>query len=337
MSKFTKLVWTAIAVVIGVSLAASLPANAQGKKLKVALLVPALTNDGAFNQVALEGIKKLAAEGAVEFELRERMGDPAQSEPVIRQYASRGYDLIIGHGIEISLPILKVAKDFPAIHFTASGGRDLAQRLLPNVEGWTYDFEQGGYINGFVAARLEGADTVGIIGGPQLPFIAAAHRGFRAGMGETKPNAKILETYTGSFDDVQKAAEASRGQIAQGATVLWTSGDGIGNGVTAAAAATNGKVLTLGSTGEAGGLATKVNVAKVELDMYPVFKEYVTAVQNGKFGNKFHISGIANKGLVMTRINKLPRVPDNLQGEVDKLVADLAAGTRKLPDFSQVK
>jgi basic membrane protein A and related proteins len=336
MKKMLQLLGVAVAVA-ALCVAAVDPAGAQGKKLKVALLVPALTNDGAFNQVALEGIKKLAAEGLVEYELRERMGDPAQSEPVIRQYASRGYDLIIGHGIEISLPILKVAKDFPNIHFTASGGMSLRDRLAPNVEGWTYDFEQGGYINGFVAARIGDTDTVGIIGGPQLPFIAAAHRGFKAGVQETKPNMKILETYVGSFDDVQKAAEAARGQIAQNATVLWTSGDGIGNGVTAAAAAANGKVVTLGATGEAGGLAKKVNVTKVELDMYPVFKGYVTAVQNGSFGNTFHISGLANKGLVMTPVNALPRVPADLQGEVDKLVAGLASGERKLPDFSQVK
>ena len=100
MSKFAKLFAAVVAITAAISVGTSAPVSAQAKKLRVALLVPALTNDGAFNQVALEGIKKLAAEGLVDYELRERMGDPAQSEPVIRQYASRGYDLIIGHGIE---------------------------------------------------------------------------------------------------------------------------------------------------------------------------------------------------------------------------------------------
>ncbi len=312
-------------------------ADAQtAKKLKVALLVPALTNDGACNQVALEAAKKLVAEGLIELELRERMGDPATSEPVIRHYASRNYDLIIGHGIEISLPILKVAADFPNIKFAASGGASLADRLRPNVDGWTYDFQQGGYINGWIAGKIPGANVVGIVAGPQLPFILAAHRGFRAGIREINPNAKVLETFTGSFDDVQKAVEAARGHIAQGATVLWTSGDGIGNGVTAAAAATNGKVVTLGATGEAGCHATKVLVAKLELNMYPVIKTYVTNVNNGTFGGKFHVSGLANGGLVMTRINQsLPNLPKSLQAEVDQLIADLASGKHKLPDFTK--
>lgn len=330
---FASLVLTSVAA-LGLFAFAG-PASSQ-TKLKVALLTPAFTNDGAFNQVALEGIKKLAAEGGIEYELREKMGDPATSEPVIRQYAARGYDLIIGHGIEISLPILKVAADFPKVRFAASGGLDLRNRLLPNVDGWTYDFQQGGYLNGWIAGKIPGANVVGIVAGPQLPFILAAHRGFKAGIAETNPSAKVIETFTGSFDDVQKAAEAARGHIAQGATVLWTSGDGIGNGVTAAAAAANGKVVTLGATGEAGGLATKVLIAKLELNMYPVFKTYVTEIAGGSFGGKFHISGLANKGLVLTPINQtLAAVPKTLPADVDQLIADLASGKKQLPDFTK--
>jgi basic membrane lipoprotein Med (substrate-binding protein (PBP1-ABC) superfamily) len=336
MLKIGRLASLALGAVAALGLLAATGAEAQTKKLKVALLTPAFTNDGAFNQVALEGMKKLAAEGGVEYELREKMGDPATSEPVIRQYAARGYDLIIGHGIEISLPILKVAADFPNVKFAASGGLDLRNRLLPNVDGWTYDFQQGGYLNGWIAGKVPGANVVGIVAGPQLPFILAAHRGFKAGIAETNPSAKVLETFTGSFDDVQKAAEAARGHIAQGATVLWTSGDGIGNGVTAAAAAAGGKVVTLGATGEAGGLATKVLIAKLELDMHPVFKTYVTEINGGQFGGKFHISGLANRGLVLTPINQsLPNLPKTLQADVNQLIDDLAAGKKQLPDFTK--
>ena len=106
--------------------------------------------------------------------------------------------------------------------------------------------------------------------------------------------------------------------------------------MTAAAAAANGKVVTLGATGEAGGLATKVLIAKLELNMYPVFKTYVTEVADGSFGGKFHISGLANKGLVLTPINQtLTAVPKTLSADVDQLIADLASGKKQLPDFSK--
>jgi basic membrane lipoprotein Med (substrate-binding protein (PBP1-ABC) superfamily) len=162
--------------------------------------------------------------------------------------------------------------------------------------------------------------------------VLAAHKGFKLGLAETNPGAQVVETFTGSFDDVQRATEATRGLIGQGAQIVWTSGDGIGNGV--AAAANQAKIHTLGVTGDAGGLARKVNIASVELNMYPTFRAYVDAVKDGSFGKKFFVSGLANKGLVLSRINPVPKlVPRDLQKEIKALVADLASGKKKLPDF----
>jgi basic membrane protein A and related proteins len=305
-----------------------------GEKLKVAVLTPGLTNDGSFNQAAADAVKKLAAEGLITVEIREKLGDPAASEPVIRQYAAKGYDLIIGHGIELSEPILKVAADFPKTHFAASGGPDLAGKLTANVDGWTYDFGQQGYLGGFVAGNLKGGDLIGVVGGPQLPFIVASHNGFKAGLKEAGSSAKTSEVFTGSFDDAQKAAEATRGLIAEGAKLIWTSGDGIGNGVAAAAA--DGGALTLGVTGDAGGLAKKVNVASVVLNLYPTYRAYVDDIAGGRFGKKFFVSGLGNRGLVLTPINNLNEVaPQDLQKKVDALVDDLGSGKKTLANFFQ--
>ncbi len=166
MLQLSRLHVVALATAVAFGLSAGTVAAAE--KLKVAVLVPGLANDGSFNQVALEGIKKLADEGLVTYELREKQRDPASSEPVIRQYAQRGYDLIIGHGIELSEPILNVSKDFPKVHFAASGGPDLANKLTANTDGWTYDFAQQGYLSGWVAGKM-GVNKVGAVGGPQLP------------------------------------------------------------------------------------------------------------------------------------------------------------------------
>jgi simple sugar transport system substrate-binding protein/basic membrane protein A len=290
-----------------------------------------LTNDGSFNQVALEAVQRLQREGAITYELRERMADPATSEPVVRDYATKGFDLIIGHGIELSEPILKVAPEFPKLHFSISGGSDVVTKATANVEAWTYSFAEQGYLSGFVASKL-GASTIGIVGGPQLPFIVAAHTGFKAAVQESSPQTKVLEVFAGSFDDAQKASEATKGIVAQGGKVVWCSGDGICNGV--AAAANEASVLTLGITGDAGGLQKKVNVASVELNMYPTFKSYVDRAASEQFGNKAYISNIANEGLVLTPVNPVSsQVPTDLQAQVDKLVADLKSGVRKLPSF----
>jgi basic membrane lipoprotein Med (substrate-binding protein (PBP1-ABC) superfamily) len=305
-------------------------------KLKVALLTPGLTNDGSFNQVGREACERLKREGLIDLDIREKMADPATAEPVIREYATKGYDLVIGHGIELVDPIFKVAKEFPKVHFTVAGGADVLQQTTANVETWTEDFGQQGYLAGYLAGKIKDVRTAGLVGGLQLPFILELHAGFKAGLKEADPSRTWKEVFTGSFDDVQKALEATTGLLDQGAGVVWTSGDGIGNGVAAAAARHQPKALTFGVSGDAGGLAKNVNVASVELDMYPTFRSYVDRVVAGTFGNKGYTSGLANKGLVLTPISEGvsdPRIPADLQAQADKLVADLASGAHKLPSF----
>ncbi|ATN36583.1 hypothetical protein ACO34A_22610 (plasmid) [Rhizobium sp. ACO-34A] len=183
-----------------------------------------------------------------------------------------------------------------------------------------------------IAGKISGLEKVGLVGGPELAFVKASHAGFKAGFKEGNPSATLLETYTGSFDDAQKAAEVTRGFVAQGAKLVWTSGDGIGNGV-AAAAAQEG-ALTIGVTGEAGGFAKKVNLVSVVLDMHPTYKAYVDDIKAGTFGKKFFVSGIGNKGLVLTDINTLgAALPADVSAEIDALVADLASGEKTLPNF----
>jgi len=307
--------------------------GAMAAPLKVALLLSGMANDGSFNQAAADAARKLEAEGKIKADIREDLSDPSKSEPVIRQYAAMGYDLVIGHGIELSDPILKIAKSFPKTHFVASGGPDLAQRLLPNVDGWTYDFGQQGYLAGLIAGEIGGVELYGMVGGPELGFVKAAHAGFKAGLAETDPAAKVTEVFTGSFDDAQRAAEVTRGMISSGAKVVWTSGDGIGNGVAAAAAQAG--ATTLGVTGEAGGNTAKVNLASVVLDMSPSFDTYVADIAAGNFGGKFLTSGIANGGLVLTPLNTAvpAKLAPDAAGKIAAIVDKLKAGTLSLPNF----
>lgn len=309
-------------------------ASGGAHKVKVVLFAPGLTNDGSWNQVAREAVERLERDGRVDADIREKMADPGTSEPVIREYATKGYDLIIGHGLELLEPMLKVAKEFPKVHFAIVGGPDVLQKTTANVEAWTFDLGQQGYLSGFIAGKIKDVQTVGLVGGLQIPPILAVHAGFKAGLKDADPSRKWKEVYTGNFDDVQKAIEATTGLLDQGAQLIFTSGDGIAAGVASAAARHQPKALTLGVTGDAGGLAKQVNIASVELDMYPTYKSYVDRVADGTFGNKGYTSDLANKGLVLTPLSEGvsdPRIPADLQAQVDKLIADLASGARKLP------
>src|SRR5262249_40375116 len=159
-------------------------------------------------------------------------------------------------------PVLKVAKEFPRVHFAITAGPDAQAKTTPNVEVWTDDLGQQGYLAGFIAGKIKDVQTVGLVGGVQLPSIMAIHTGFKAGPKAADPPRQWKEVYTGSFDDVQKVVEATTSLIGQGAGLVFTSG-GIGQGVASAAARHQPKALTIGVTGDAG-LTRQVNVTTVE-------------------------------------------------------------------------
>jgi basic membrane lipoprotein Med (substrate-binding protein (PBP1-ABC) superfamily) len=301
------------------------------KPLKVALLTSGLTNDGGFNQWAAQALQKLQDEGLVQAQIRQQLSDPTAAEPVLREFASRGYDLIIGHGIDLSEPTLKVAKQFPDVHFATTGDNTLEGKLLPNVDGWTYDFGQFGYVGGYVAGLIKDQDQVGVVGGPKIPFVEAAGKGFAAGLKATNPAAKISTIYTGDFYDSQKEQEAVRSLVQQGDKLIFAN-TAEGNGV--APAAKEAGAWTIGVAVAGSPAAKDVNITSPNLNFYPVYKAYVDEITSGSFGKHFVVGNLANKQIGIDPVNQVsPDVPSDLQDQVDQLSQKLASGELKLPSF----
>ena len=220
------------------------------------------------------------------------------------------------------------------MHFAASGGPDLAGKLTANVDGWTYDFGQQGYLDGFVAGKLGVARSV-LVGGPQLPFILAAHKGFQAGLQETRAvTASDRGLSPARSTTCRRRRKPRRGLIEQGAELVWTSGDGIGNGV--AAAAEQAGIHTLGVTGSAGGLAQEGQYrqrrARHVSDLQRLRRRRERRQLRQKVLRFRAGQSRASSSRPINNIDK-SRVPADLQKQVDALVAQLASGAKTLPDF----
>jgi basic membrane protein A len=307
-------------------------------KLKVALILGGLGNDGSFNQYAYDVVKKFESQGVITARIHEQVAGPAQAEPLMNQYGSENYDLIIGWGLGFADSVFKVAKNHSKANFIATGGPDLMAKTTDNLQAWTYDFNQFGYLSGYIAGK-SGLSPIGIVEGLELPFVVADDIGFKAGALAANPSAKVLDpVIVGSFDDAQKASQATKGLIKQGVKLVFTGGDGITTGIASAAADAN--IATIGITGSAGGAAAKVNIASVRLDLTPAFQGWVDRLKAGTFGKAGTTSTIANGGLVLSPVNRVaaaPDLPKDLQEQAATLAADLASGKVKLPDFSTTK
>ena len=163
---------------------------------------------------------EMGGEGALEIAYSEGMFRVTDASAAIRDYASEGFDLVIAHGAQFGNSVFEVASDFTDTSFAWGTSSDTgADRGIENVFAYGAVANEGGYVNGVVAAMLSQTDVIGVIG-PVAGDAKLYIDGFVRGVTDIKPNAKVNISYTGSFSDTTLAAEAAHVHIQAGADVL---------------------------------------------------------------------------------------------------------------------
>jgi basic membrane protein A len=336
--RLTKVAVTAVAALALASLAAcsgstTSSSTSSASKPKVAIILGGLQNDGGFNEYAADAAKTLQKEGKITLSIRESVTNPTDSEPIMRQYAEQGYNLIIGWGLDFSDSVFKVAKQEPKADFVATGGEDILKEATKNVETWTFSSQQDGYLIGWIAGKT-GLDTVAVVDGQLASFNEATYKYVSYGLKQANPNATELPAiFTGSWDDTSLANQATKAQIAAGAKLIITGAEGYTPGVLAAAKQAG--VATLGASLASSTDAKAVNLGYVSLDFTPNLRSIVANVVSGKFANKSYIATINNKGLVFDDLNPVkyaPKITSAFGDQVAELGKKIASGEVKVPD-----
>jgi basic membrane protein A len=203
-------------------------------RFRVALLTPGPVSDGGWNAAAFAGLQLIKNQlGADTAMVQTR--SPADFDDAFRDFASRGFDLIFGHGFEYSDEALKVADSFPKTYFIVSSGGASSS----NVASLTFNVDEATYVEGVLAGGVSKSGVAGAIGGIELPSIRMTFDGFKRGFLSVRPKGRVLISYTGNFDDIGAAKEAALAQISQGADVLIHNADAAGLGVFEAAQQTH--------------------------------------------------------------------------------------------------
>ena len=129
-------------------------------------------NDRSFNAAAWEGVQK--AEKDLDIELRDvEPGNPTSIEPAMRAFAERKFDLIIGVGFAQGPIMQKVATDYPETKFAIIDGVIFeADGKTPkkNVASLVFREHEGSYLVGMIAAEKSKSNTIGFLGGMDIPL-----------------------------------------------------------------------------------------------------------------------------------------------------------------------
>jgi len=190
--------------------------------------------DKSFNDSASRGLAWAAADfGIKRIELEP--GAAADREINSRMLASIGYDVIVGVGFLFTDAIIAVADEFPDTKFVIIDGFIPDK---PNVVSCLFPTPQASFLVGMIAgmkAQEDGKDTVGFVGGMDIPLIRGFEAGYIAGVGYVYPECNILSAYAGdtpvAFADPVKGKELALSQYDNGAWIIYHASGLTGAGV----------------------------------------------------------------------------------------------------------
>ena len=194
--------------------------------------------DKSFNDSAYRGIEWAAADFGIEH-IELEPGVDADREVNLRNLAMIGYDVIIGVGFLFTDAISTIADEFPDTKFAIIDGFIPDK---PNVMACLFPEPQGSFLVGMIAAmkaQEDGKDTVGFVGGMDIPLIRGFEAGYIAGVHYVYPECKILSAYAGdtptAFADPVKGKELALSQYDAGAWIIYHASGLTGAGVFEAA------------------------------------------------------------------------------------------------------
>ena len=291
-------------------------------------------NDKSFNEAAWRGLVRAKAELGVDYQYIEPT-EGADRETALRTLAARKLDLVIGVGFIFGPDLERLSKQFPDVKFA---GVDYSPSegvgTLPNLVGLRFREHEGSFLVGAVAGLTTRSKIVGFVGGMKIPLIRKFEAGYEAGVKHVCPDCTVLSGYAGTepkaFADPTKGKELALAQYARGVDIVYHASGKTGDGVFDAA--TEQKKFAIGVDSDQYDAApcciVTSMIKRVDVAVLDVVKDIIA----GKFKGGLLELGLAEHGVgfVADERNKA-MLPIDVVEKVNKLAADIVAGTIKVP------
>ena len=289
--------------------------EAKGKGLKVALLMSGAANDQGWNQTAYEGAQKACDKYGCELAYTENL-EAADISAAFADYASAGYDVVIGHGYEFGDPALEVAETYPATKFICTE----SDASSDNVASYVMACEQTAYVEGIIAASMTKSDKLGAIGPIQGDSLVKIVNGYEDGAKSVNPDIEVQTAWTNSFVDTQLAQEAAKAMIENGVDVIKHCANACGNG--AIAAAVDADIWCQGDSYDQSSLAPENILDSAIYNLDVVIDKAIESVVDDSFEGDVYNLGMADGAVeVLLSDNLTDEVKATAQDAIDKIVS----------------
>ncbi len=300
--------------------------DASAPVLKVALVAPSAKNDLAFTQSMVEAVQSLQSSYNLEIAITDNAFVVDDAGNAIRQYATEGYNLIIAHGSQYGSTIQQLAPDFPNVSF--AWGTAGSTFNLPNVFAYQAASNEGGYVQGAIAALISKSHKLGVIGPIAVGDAKLYVDGFVAGAKSVDESVTVNPVYTGSFSDASLMTAAAKTFVSAGADALTGSSQSV---VGAIGVATQDNLPWFGTQWSQSSLAPKNEVSAQVYTWAPVLTQIITAIRSGTLGGASYTISLGNGGEVI-QFNSGYALPADVKAKADEIIKGIVDGSINVPE-----
>lgn len=288
--------------------------------LKVALIEPSLRNDLAFSQSMYAAVASLAGPMHFTLSVSDNLFNVTDAANAMRQYASEGYNLVIAHGSQFGGTVQQLAPQFPKTSF--AWGTAGVTYGLKNVFAYQANSQEGGYVEGYLAAKLSKSKVLGVIGPIDVGDAHLYVVGFKAGALAADKSATVHVSFTGSFSDDTLMATAAKAYVSEKADVLTGTSQSV---VGAIGVAKSAKVAWFGTQWDQSSLAPTQVVASQVYDWSGVIKQIITEIRGGVLGGATYTITLGNGGEKIV-YNPSYSLPASVKAAGQHVISEIISG-----------
>ena len=221
--------------------------NGDGKVV-IGVLSPGDTNDNGYYESFVVAARDFAKKEGWTITVVDKI-NPADAVAQARNMCRQKVDMVAVAASELKDAIPVAAEPVcKGTNWYVAGGQGVEQTKY--FAQSTDDVNQTLYTAGVAAGQIMKTKNIkkaGYITGPELDFSKAAAKAFRVGIQSVIPDAELVSTFTGDFDDSAKGKEAANAQFSQGVGLVYPYLGGATDAVAALANEKNIPVLTPGT------------------------------------------------------------------------------------------
>lgn len=288
-------------------------------------------DDKSFNASAFAGMNRAEKELKLTFKYVEATDDNAYAS-IMRSFAQKKFDLVIGIGVAQMDSVKKVASEFPDVHFAIVD----AAVNAPNIRSLMFKEHEGSYLVGAAAAMTSKSGKIGFMGGMDIPLIRRFEMGYLAGAKQINPKVELVSNFVGitseAWNNPTKAKELALAQYSKGVDVIYTAAGASSMGLFDAAEEKQKFAIGVDSNQnwvKPGHILTSM-LKRVDVAVFETCK----LSMSGKFSGGEIYYGLENSGVDYAVDQYNEKVfPDSVRKKLDALKKDIIAGKIKVPDY----